>query len=259
MGEEQKPNPLNEALFKVQHAIHGIKKDGNNPFTKSKYVTLDNLWDVVRPILEENQLMVMQFPTTEGDLLKLETRFVHVPSGNALTNTLSMALRTGFTPQDIGSAITYARRYSLAAMLGVVADPDDDGNASSGKTAPVKSVAIPAKSRPLPRDYSDNPDLAVPAASNVRIQRFGKAGLPVPTPVPTPATPFSRQLNDKEFAAFNEYMKQLKAEPWLIKRFLEDEMGIPEMRNITVAALRVIKERAEQGFFAKEQDAPAEA
>lgn len=113
----------------------GIQKNAINPHFRNRYVSLEALLDVVMPVLQENDVILLQLPTTVGDQPALKTRLVHVPTGDEIEDTMFLMLDKD-NPQGQGSAITYARRYSLMSILSLVADEDDDGEkATAGATA----------------------------------------------------------------------------------------------------------------------------
>lgn len=126
-------NELASALNKAQAELQSAKKDANNPFFKSKYADLTSVWEAARPVLAKNGLSVAQ---TVG-LTGLTTILMH-SSGQYIEDTMPIVVAKQNDPQALGSAITYARRYALAAIVGVVAD-DDDGNAAAAKPAAVNS------------------------------------------------------------------------------------------------------------------------
>lgn len=121
---------LAAALAAAQGKIVGAEKDRENPHLKSKYATLAAVWEACRAPLSENGLAVLQPATTEGNRVTVTTILTH-KSGEWIAETLALtAAQT--TPQAVGTAITYARRYSLSAMVGIAPDDDDDGNLASG-------------------------------------------------------------------------------------------------------------------------------
>lgn len=125
---------LAEALAKAQREIQNAAKDKANPYFKSKYADLASVWEACREPLTKNGLAVIQKArATEGGI-EVETMLVH-SSGQFVTETLSLPVVKA-DAQGIGSAITYARRYALSAMVGV-APEDDDGNAAADS---VKNV-----------------------------------------------------------------------------------------------------------------------
>jgi hypothetical protein len=132
---------LAEALSKAQGSIEGALKDSNNPFYNSRYADLASVWGVCRKPLSENGIAVIQLPSFDGENATVETILAHA-SGEWFSSTLSMApvkevkgegVKPWLTPQGVGSAISYARRYALASMVGIYQE-DDDANVASGKT-----------------------------------------------------------------------------------------------------------------------------
>lgn len=118
------------ALSKAQAALTAAKKDAINPHFKNRYATLQSVWDAAKEVLAPNGLSVVQtFEPTGGSRMDITTTLIH-SSGQWIGGTLSL-LPQRADPQGIGSAITYGRRYALAAILGIVSDDDDDGEAAS--------------------------------------------------------------------------------------------------------------------------------
>lgn len=123
---------LGPALLAAQRAAPELQRDSTNPgFKGSKYISLDSLVATVLPVLNEHGIVLVQSPTVSQDgRPALRTKLLHAESGEFEEDTMLLELEKS-TPQAQGSAITYARRYSLMSMLGLVADADDDGNATS--------------------------------------------------------------------------------------------------------------------------------
>jgi len=119
------------AFAKLQGEIKPALKDATNPHFRSKYADLSAVWEAVRAPMAKHGFGIIQSPQYEGDNIYLETTLLH-DSGEFLTSKYPLKPSKP-DPQGYGSALTYARRYSIAAMLGVVADEDDDGNAASAK------------------------------------------------------------------------------------------------------------------------------
>lgn len=133
---------LTEALVKVQSVMETATKDANNPFFKSKYTTLAGCWDVARKPLADNGLAVIQTTTfDEGNSVIVETTLSHI-SGEWVRGSLKMPL-VKLDPQAVGSAITYARRYALSAMIGIVSEEDDDGESAMGRTNTTQAQPKP--------------------------------------------------------------------------------------------------------------------
>ena len=117
---------LYAALSKAQAAMKPAVLNKVNPHFKSKYADLDSIWEAVRGPLAANGLCVYQFPEANGAAVTVQTVIGH-SSGASISSSLTL-IADKVTPQGIGSAITYARRYGLAAMCGVSAVEDDDAN-----------------------------------------------------------------------------------------------------------------------------------
>lgn len=119
-----------KALGQFQYSIGSISKDATNPFFKSKYATLEHIITSTKDALAKNKLTYSQFPDGEG----LTTILMH-ESGEWIKAT--MTVHMGAKPQEQGSALTYARRYALSAVLGIATEDDDDGNAASQPAKPM--------------------------------------------------------------------------------------------------------------------------
>lgn len=118
------------ALAKASATIRGAAKDGKNKHFGSTYSTLASAIEACREPLAENGLFIVQDQDgiTEHNTIRLKTRVFH--SSGEWIETVCETKPKSFTPQDIGSAITYVRRYGLMAVVGI-APEDDDGNAAS--------------------------------------------------------------------------------------------------------------------------------
>src|SRR5687768_15786841 len=125
MEKSESIKELATALIGFQANVENVKKDGQNPYFKSKYATLENILDTVKPTPKDFDLSFSQFPDGDG----LTTILMH-SSGEYLKATAHMTPKDN-SPQGQGSAITYMRRYALSAVLGIATEEDDDGNAAS--------------------------------------------------------------------------------------------------------------------------------
>src|SRR5476649_619116 len=110
-------NELAAALAKAQSVMEGAKKDANNPFYKSRYADLESVWSACRKALTDNGLSVIQRGIIVDGTYLMETSLFH-SSGQWVTGLTPVKAKDD-TPQAMGSAITYAGRYGLAAMVGV--------------------------------------------------------------------------------------------------------------------------------------------
>lgn len=142
MLKSEQVNELAAALAKAQGQLEGAKKSSSNPFFKSKYADLAECWNTCREALTANEISVIQMPEeiNENGRLNITTMLAH-SSGQYISSTLTMTV-TKLDPQAIGSAITYGRRYALAAMVGL-AQEDDDGEKAMERSKDKKSVESP--------------------------------------------------------------------------------------------------------------------
>ena len=142
MLKSEQINELAAALAKAQGQIEGAKKSSSNPFFKSKYADLAECWNTCREALTANGISVIQMPEeiNENGRLNITTMLAH-SSGQYISSTLTMTV-TKLDPQAIGSAITYGRRYALAAMVGL-AQEDDHGEKAMARPKDKKSAESP--------------------------------------------------------------------------------------------------------------------
>lgn len=141
------------ALSQAQQDITPALKDSCNPFFKSKYADLSSISNACRLPLSKAGLAVTQtMGTTETGGILLITTLGH-SSGQWIRSYLPIAMEGKATPQALGSAITYMRRYALAAIANIVTD-DDDGEASMVRTNPTKHFSIPPKPNVISRDQA---------------------------------------------------------------------------------------------------------
>lgn len=137
-----------KALAKAQAAMPNVVKNAqvSTGAYKFRYATLDAILDAVREPLAANGLAVVHAISHANGNLVLTARLLH-ESGEWLGSSVPLAAEKGGI-QGLGSAITYLRRYTLAALLGIAADDDDDGVAADGKVARVTRDATPAPKKP---------------------------------------------------------------------------------------------------------------
>jgi hypothetical protein len=148
MNKSESINELAMALSKAQASIRGAVEDSSNPHFKSKYASLQSYLDAARDPLFKNGLAVTQLLSDlnceEMKMVTIETVLMH-SSGQWISSIFSVPVSKS-DAQGFGSAVTYARRYSFAAIVGI-APMDDDGHQAtvSAPSAPVaKSEALPA-------------------------------------------------------------------------------------------------------------------
>lgn len=131
----EKITNLAKAMIGVQKVIRPALKDSYNGFTQSRYATLNSVMDACGEALINAGIWVTQYPVPvegDGSQLGLATKLVHAESGEWQESTIVMPLAKS-DPQAYGSALTYARRYGLSAMVGLLAE-DDDGNMACNPT-----------------------------------------------------------------------------------------------------------------------------
>ena len=132
--------PLVAALARAQASFGPLLKAHTNPHYKSKYADLGDVLAVVRPALNAEGIAVTQAIETTGPVTVLATHLLFA-DGDRISS--SVPLDMGGKPQEIGSALSYLRRYALAALVGVAPEDDDDGN-----TAGERQVR-PVRERPV--------------------------------------------------------------------------------------------------------------
>ena len=143
------------ALVKAQKAFGPALKTSTNPAFRSKYAKLENCIEAVIDALNDNGIMLMQPTHLCEDGVIVETMFLH-ESGEQISNGKLHVPATKHDAQGYGSALTYARRYSLLAACGIAAEDDDGEAASKSKAAPAKPAAAPAKA-PTKVEGKDTP------------------------------------------------------------------------------------------------------
>lgn len=165
-----------KALSAAQGAMKPADMDSKGNF--GKYASLASLWDSCRTALAANGLAVVQQTDMHDGEIVLVTKLIH-ESGEWMGSILPVK-PVQATPQGMGSALTYARRYSLSALVGLSADDDDDGTTASVTQRPAQPRPQPAQrpavqpTPPLPAvsldegdgEPDDNPFLDTPASGN---------------------------------------------------------------------------------------------
>ena len=132
---------LAAALAKAQSEMTAAIRTEENPYFKSRYADLASVWDAIREPLTKNGLAVIQTMGEASDgYIKVITTLAH-SSGQWIRGTLTMRPKKTDDPQAIGSLITYARRYALAAIAGVAPD-DDDAETAMGRKEQPKRVEV---------------------------------------------------------------------------------------------------------------------
>lgn len=163
MNWSDERNELASALALAQGQIKAAKKGntaGGGSF-KYQYSSLEDIWDVARKPLSDNGLAVIQVPTNDTNGFFLETIVLHASGQWVSSGPMRLPVDTSRMKeiQAMGSAITYARRYQLGAMVGVSVSTEDDDGAASGN--------VPQDAHPKPKPKSNKPK-----APNGELEKF---------------------------------------------------------------------------------------
>ena len=125
------------AMSAAQAEMKNAAFDKENPHFKSRYATLAAVRDTVAPVLSKHGLSVVQTTDFDGGAWLVQTRILHT-SGQWVESVYPFAIDK---PQQMGSALTYARRYSLSMICGIASEEDDDGNeAQKGEQRPASPL-----------------------------------------------------------------------------------------------------------------------
>ena len=162
MNKSETIELLAQALLKAQTEFMTATKDAKNPFFRSKYATLNSVWEAVASALHNNGLVCIQ-PIVNN---MVATTIIHT-SGQFITSECPIICAKQNDPQALGSAITYSRRYALASMLGVMTDDDDDAESAMVRKQPQsapKPAAKPAE-KPAPKAAQEPASTQIPTGN----------------------------------------------------------------------------------------------
>lgn len=169
MNRSESIKELASALSKFQGEIRNQANTADNPFFKSKYAPLSDVLSIVRPILSLHGLSIIQAPSGDGGNIIVTTTLLH-ESGEFIEFAPLVLKADKPTAQGAGSAITYARRYALSAILGISSEDDDDGNHAEQVEGDKKET------KPTTVDKNDNkPEKSLSEAQIKRLYTLGKA------------------------------------------------------------------------------------
>jgi hypothetical protein len=149
---------LATALISVQRSLQPAFKDAENPFVHNRYATLKSVMETCREALLSNNIWMTQFPVpADPGYLGLVTKLTHADSGQ-WQSSLAIVPLPKADPQGMGSAMTYARRYALSAMLGIITDDDDGEGANLPEKGPLPQTdAGSMHGKPLSHALTDTP------------------------------------------------------------------------------------------------------
>ena len=219
MMKSESIGALVQALAKAQGQMRPADKDAINPHFRNSYATLAALWEAAKGPLSANGLAFTQLVQGEtlvsilahssGEYLASQypiqpVRAVKQPDPADPRRTVLVEV-TSNDPQSIGSAISYARRYSMQAMLGLSADEstEDDGNAASGRqthTNPPQSTFVN--------------NLGQPHITKAKSKEDTKAVASIKTPgdyVPSAGKLKGRKLSERGLLELEQYAAEVKA------------------------------------------------
>lgn len=137
-------NPFKEMivdLIKAQTELKPVLKTGVNPHFKSEYAEYEHIIEAVKLVLNKNKMWIGHSTHYENEKLMMETTIFHA-TGEWISTSLPIINKVG-TDQGLGSSITYTKRYSVEALMGVSTTKDDDGNAATGTEVPAAKEARP--------------------------------------------------------------------------------------------------------------------
>lgn len=156
------------ALAAAQGEMSGATKDSKNPHFKSSYASLASVVDAIRAPLAKHEIGWTQQVSSEGTTVSVVTILLHagLESGEYRSGTMRATAKDA-SPQAIGSTVTYLRRYSLMATLGIPAEDDDGEQAQPRGERP--------ESRPEPRPKEPHPIDAEPEQVDAWLASLGKA------------------------------------------------------------------------------------
>lgn len=124
MNKSESIAKLSLALSKFQGEVKNPPNSANNPFFKSKYAPLDVVINTIKPVLAKYGLSYIQMPGGDGEHVTCST--ILMCEGEWLESDVLVLKADKITAQGAGSAISYARRYQLTAILGLAGEEDDD-------------------------------------------------------------------------------------------------------------------------------------
>ena len=127
MNHSESMSKIAPAICAAQAELQSAPRESSNPFFNSKYADLATCMETLRPVLSKNGLAIVQLPGNGDAVVTVETVLLH--SSGEWVSAVAGCKPKDMSPQAVGSAITYLRRYGLA-IIGLVTEADDDGNSA---------------------------------------------------------------------------------------------------------------------------------
>lgn len=143
MNTSAETDKIDAILAKAQAEIENPTKDAVNPHFRSKYATLDAGLNIVRSVLSKHGISITQPTRVEDGVLMLDTRLAY--QGQWIASEYPVC-PFPVKQQEMGSALTYSRRYSLFSLVGIAGEEDDDGNAANA----TPTLAPKRSAKPVP-------------------------------------------------------------------------------------------------------------
>lgn len=143
MNKSESIVELAKALAAAQGELSNASKNAQNPHFRNNYADLGEILNVVRPVFARHGLGIMQMPDYESGVVTVETLVTHA-SGEYITSHIRLPVGKN-DAQGVGSAITYGRRYSLAAVAGIGQEDDDGAAAAKGRQQEVAAEKAEAE------------------------------------------------------------------------------------------------------------------
>ena len=216
--QSEQINELIGAIVRAQVKMVPASKDHVNPYFKSKYADLPSCWEAVSCFRDEG-IAITQSPMEgpEGFIL-LDTQLSHT-SGQWMRSRLKIRVAKD-DPQGYGSAITYARRYALGCMTGLVTEEDDDGNAASNP-------------QPQPRQFTQHKQTA-----QAKIAELRSEGVAAESSRSAPATPeattsgtLTTPTQDVTISSWRDIMAAISDDPDLaeLRTIVQKDCGLQNL------------------------------
>lgn len=254
------------ALLSFQAAARVLKRNHRNDFTGSDYLDLAGLFEAIGPALTDAGLVVVQSPTLEvaGDgrpMLAMSTRIVHAASGAELANTFHCPVKSA-EAQAVGSAVSYARRYAIMAMLGLASErdtADDDGNAATHRPQDTARGAPPA--RPARTAPAATRPAHRPAPATVERKTPAKASPQAPPQAATapPETPAGVKATKDEWKNYGRLAASWRGEEATKRSVLEWASEYRKTRGAPMLTGELLREATTRLLLAVNAPATAPA
>ncbi len=151
--EEKKENTFFKDYSALMLEVSVLSKTAENPFFKSGYVPLKEVLAEAKKVCLSNNFIFVQYPIVENDINLLRTRLEH-KDGESIESSIKLVSKDENDPQKLGGSLTYMRRYSLTAILGIQ-EEDDDGAKASGNTLTQSQnkPATPTTNKPFSKPF----------------------------------------------------------------------------------------------------------